>query len=412
MQRKSTWAIYGIAILGFFMLMEGLSYAGLFALRTAAKIEYRTNPTRLSTEQRSLIENVVRRGGVNVGMDAELGWTLAESNSAGMRDDQEHPAFPKSDMLRISAFGDSFTFAADVDLAQSWGKQVASVNPSLEVLNYGMGGYGLDQAYLRYRRVATEYHPHIVFIGYMSENIARNVNVYRIFYLPEYATNILTKPRFQVKDGRLSLLKNPLPTREDYAALLRDDEAVLRRLGTNDYHYQMNSNAGALDFLATVRFSKLFYRGINSRLLHPIFKSDGMYTVNSEAYDVTVHIFDAFYRDVLNNGALPVIVVFPDISDQNRNRQGKPRRYTPLIDNFRSKGYRFIDLLDAIQAEESRYEISELTSKTFGHFSALGNQIIAKHLVTQLGSFGLTDVSKVQDARDRERARLGVNQSN
>ena len=41
---------------------------------------------------------------------------------------------------------------------------------------------GWTKSFLRYLKVGTTYNPDIVFIGYMSENIARNVNIFRPFY--------------------------------------------------------------------------------------------------------------------------------------------------------------------------------------------------------------------------------------
>ena len=86
-----------------------------------------------------------------------------------------------------------------------------------------------------------------------------------------------------------------------------------------------------------------------------------------------------FTGAVLENGALPVIVVFPDPNDQLRSREGKGRSYEPLLQDFRSKGYRFIDMLDALKQIESRHTFDELTVNR-GHFSALGNEVIARSI--------------------------------
>ncbi len=40
----------------------------------------------------------------------------------------------------------------------------------LEVPNFGVGAYGLDQSFLRYQQDAVDFSPHIVVIGFMSEN--------------------------------------------------------------------------------------------------------------------------------------------------------------------------------------------------------------------------------------------------
>jgi hypothetical protein len=394
-----------------YLFVEGLSFLCLILLAKVRHIKYDPNPSSLSESQKTALSNFLKRGkGERVGVDSTLGWVIApsEANSAGMRDNQEYETVPRPGIVRISAFGDSFTYGADVPLADCWEKQMTAMSPSIEVLNYGVGGYGFDQAYLRYLQVGTDYHPNIVFIGFMSENIARDVNVFRGFYTNMYRDTIFTKPRFQVRDGQLVLLKNPLATMEDYKNFLDNDTEVLAELGKNDYHYRMNYNHGRFDFSPSVRLGKMFWAELNKNLFHPIFKLDGLYDVNSEAYQVTVRIFDAFYRKVLENGAVPVILVFPDLNDQFRSREGKIRRYTALLEYFRSKGYRFIDTLDALKPYESRYRIDQLSVMKWGHYTPLGNGIIAKYILTELKEWDFADPSKLHQVAQEERRRLAV----
>lgn len=323
-----------------------------------------------------------------------------------MRDNREYERIPPSHTIRISAFGDSFTYGSDVELGDTWGKQLGMIDRSIEVLNYGVGAYGLDQAYLRYLQVGAEYNPHIVFIGYMSENIARNVNVFRGFYTSSYRDVIFTKPRFKIGDGELVLLKNPLSTFEDHEHFLLNDKEVLAKIGANDYHYQRNYNKGKLDRLPSVRFTKMFWFTFNKRF-NSIFQHDGMYNVKSEAYEVTVKIFDAFYRKVLENGALPIILIFPDINDHRRSRNKEQSRYTPLLTYFRGRGFRFIDLLEGLEPYESRYTVGELTRK-WGHYSPLGNKILAGYISTRLKDWSITDPSKLKEAVELERKEIDV----
>lgn len=352
------------------------------------------------------MERFLKEGARYVNFDAELGWTNSlETNSAGMRDDREYDALPPLGVVRIAAFGDSFVRGNDVELGETWGKQLVGMAPALEFLNYGGSGYGLDQSYLRYLRVAAQYRPNIVFIGFMSENILRGVNDYRLFYSDP--NDIFTKPRFTVKNGQLILMKNPLACREDYHELLRDDRRVLARLGENDYHYQTNPNAGPLDFSPAIRLTKSFRSMVDKKLVYPIFRFSGTYNVNSEAYEITIRTFDAFYRAVLRNGSLPVIIIFPDADDHPRSREGKVRRYAPLLADFRARGYRCLDLLDAIEPYQSRYTIDELT-KNWGHFSPLASQIAARYILDQLRASGLLTPTGVNEAIERERLRLGA----
>ena len=383
-----------------YLFIEGACYASLLLLDRFNR-SYEPRISTLSEKRKIRLRNFLKnKKGEYTGQHPVLGWVTK------MRDDREYEPFSPPNIVRISAFGDSYTFGSDVTLTEAWTKQLSALASSIEVLNYGVGGYGLDQAYLRYLEVGTAYNPHIVFIGYMSENIARNVNVFRGFYSARYP-NIYTKPRFKVVDGELVLLENPLSTLEDYARFLKNDREVLVQLGMNDYHYQSNSSRGQFDFLPSVRFTKFITSKVRKRLIHPIFERNGMYVTTSEAYEVTVKIFDAFYRKVLENGALPVIIILPDLGDRRRSRSGMSRRYTPLLGDFQSKGYRFIDVLSAFEPYQSRYTVAELV-ETSGHFSALGNKLAAEYMFTQLEEWGFTNPSQLRDAVQAERSRFGL----
>ena len=398
-----------VSIVLIYLVTEGTCYLGLLLLQKRFRVSYRPNVSVLSENQKiSLRKFLKARRGEVVGQDPVLGWVFtSESNSAGMRDDREYKRVSPPGMIRISAFGDSFTYGQDVALGETWEKQLGILAPSMEILNYGVGAYGLDPAYLRYLQVGTEYHPHIVFIGYMSENIARNVNVFRPFYSAAYGDVIFTKPRFKVNQGKLVLLKNPISTFEDHERFLLHDTEVLAKLGENDYHYQTNYTKGSFDFLPSVRLTKLFWSTIKNKRLNQIFQQDGMYNVHSEAYEVTLRIFDVFYRKVLENGGMPIVLIFPDLNDLSRSRQKQERRYAPLLKYFHGQGYRFIDVLGAVEPYESYYTIAELT-RAWGHYSPLGNKIIAEYISAQLKTWRFEDLSKVKEAVQLARKEVGI----
>ena len=135
-----------------------------------------------------------------------------------------------------------------------------------------------------------------------------------------------------------------------------------------------------------------------------------MYNVDSEAYQVTSAIFGAFYRKVLEDGALPIIVVYPDLNDHGRSRKGRTRRYAPLLDEFRRRGYRTIDLLDAFEPENDRYTIGDLT-RAWGHYSPLGNRLVARYILDRLNDWGFADRETVEAAKRRELQSQGLRRS-
>jgi hypothetical protein len=406
MRRKTTIPLIFALLL--YLTVEAVSLAGLWALERTRGIVWSPMASRLEPSAIAGLDRFLAEpDSAKLIPDPDLGWLrrISDINAAGMRDDLEYPLEPTPGILRISAFGDSFTYGSDVPLGENWTKRISAMQPSIEILNYGLGAYGLDQAYLRYLREGTKYRPHVVFIGYMTENFARTVNVYRGFYTTSYRDFFFTKPRFKLVGDSLVLIPNPLKTMDDYRRLRDNQEEVLGELGRNDYFFAGQYGAGPFDFSPTVRLGKIAVALIRKRSVIPILTRDERYEPRSEAYLLTVAIFDQFYRKVLEDGALPVIVVLPDINDQRRSRDGLPRRYDVLLENFRAKGYRYIDALEAFEPVESQYAVDDLVVQ-WGHFSKLGNDLVAKHVLGKLVDWDLDEIAKVDSAKAVERQRV------
>ena len=136
-----------------------------------------------------------------------------------------HPPFPIRPTRPgcVALYGDSFTWSSDVEAQDAWGN-VLSTLLDCRVSNFGVGGYGTDQAYLRFRENDGEGSP-VVVIAHQPENILRNVNQYRPLLYP---VTLRFKPRFRLDpDGRLELVDAPLIPVERYAAFVRRPEDFL-----------------------------------------------------------------------------------------------------------------------------------------------------------------------------------------
>ena len=404
--RRWIWSGFLLTI---YLVLEGIFFLGLKVIEKRSNIHYDPVPSELPETPKSILKKYVeRKRAGRIELEPDIGWVNTyQANSGGMRDDCDYELNPPQDTTRIAAFGDSFTYSSDVELCDSWSKQLSELNFAFEVLNYGCGAYGMDQAYLRYLKSGKEYNPKIVFIGFMSENIGRHVNVFRLFYSRIYQYNIFTKPRFKIENGELVLLKNPLPTLQDYENFLENDTEVLASLGANDYYYKIGYHKQTIDFLPSVRFAKIFRYRLNKRVFNPIFNWDGIYNVNSEAYQVTIKIMDAFYKKVLENGAMPVIIIFPDTGDQARSRGKKECRYSPLLNHLQKKEYYSIDLLNALVPHESRYSVDDLVVQ-WGHFSPVGNEIIANYMNDQLLKWEFYNQLKLKEIIKKEQSRLSI----
>ena len=141
--------------------------------------------------------------------DPMLGWP-SPSEFGGARFDETGarrlPGMPDTAPSRVSLYGDSFTFGDEVDYEHAWGNLLAH-KLGCRVANYGVGGYGSDQAYLRFCKNTNDQSV-VVILGHLSENILRNLT--RDRDLLNYSRYCALKPRFVLDaHGELQLLELP-----------------------------------------------------------------------------------------------------------------------------------------------------------------------------------------------------------
>lgn len=377
---------FSLVLLGFlWLLVELACWAGLWALGRYKGVEYTPALVQtLSDKHRGILQAHIGGSSSYVIFDPELGWTIRpngskrgyRTNRHGIRASREYALEAPPGTLRLAAFGDSFTHASDVPNGETWHRRMEEMNPKIEVLNFGVPGFEPGQALLRYRRDGVKFHPHVVLIGFMSENINRVVNTFRPFYFPRSGVPF-TKPRFALRGDELVLHENPIQSLDGYRGLLEHPERELPRIGEHDYFYQRNSKRSPLDFLPSVRLAGIF----SSQYLHQPTIRGGVYNTRSEAYRVTVRVLEEFYKEAEADGSVAILVLFPERRDIRARREGRTVVYQPLLDELRGKGYRVIDLLEGFERYDPQ---GEMMKKKFIHYPKSGNRMVARHILDYL----------------------------
>jgi len=384
-------SLFWLTLLGLLSLFCEIASWGTLALLAGLRgLEYAPVPAaELLPKHKAAIQRLLDDSSGFLMHSPILGWEPRPDtarryriNRQGLRGDQDYAAEPDPRRVRIVTFGDSFTFGAQVPRAFTFQEQMMELEPVVEVLNFGVPGYGLDQAFLRYQESGVGFRSHIVFIGFLSENIHRVVNVFRPFYFRKTRLP-LTKPRFLIRFGRLVVAENPLPELSDYRELLEDPEPALRRIGAHDYFFHRKMRASRGDFLPSVRLVRLAAQELFPR--EDILK-DGYYNTEGEAYRVTAAIIDAFYAMVAEKGSVPVVVIFPDREDIYRYRENGTREYQPLLEHLRARGYRHLDLMEAFDTFGRDHAVRELTRI---HYTGFGNRCVARYMVDYLRAHDL-----------------------
>src|SRR5690606_13695843 len=142
--------------------------------------------------------------------------------------DREYSEAPRPGVVRVALFGDSFTNGVDERFEDTWAaglhERLAAGEHRYEIINFGVPGYGMDQALLRWRTVGRRFAPHVVVFGLQIENVRRNTNVIRPLYNPVVDIPF-SKPRFILEGDHLEVINQPTVPPEALAATIaRIDE--------------------------------------------------------------------------------------------------------------------------------------------------------------------------------------------
>ena len=320
--------------------------------------------------------------------DPELGWnmTLAERSNLGTRRQMN---YPRKEKYKIKIFGDSFVYGAEVSAEHTFSAFVEE-KTAWDCLNFGVGAYGPDQAFLNYKRtqIPTEY----AILGVLSENIGRVVSHYPGFYMRMWAP---PKPRFIADGDGFRLIDAPIRTVDDLKKL--DDSAYIESLKPLDYwpfYYDEILNAPArlhwpASYTILKHFSFFWSRGaLETRKLFSdsyedalqTFKYTHLYQSRSEALRILEYIVDEFVKLAENRGEIPIVLVLSDQFSIDLRKKYERNLYQPLIDFLQRRNYEFLDVGEVFVNEDYGQYFNFYNS----HYSPEGNSRVAEAIVNHI----------------------------
>jgi lysophospholipase L1-like esterase len=275
-----------------------------------------------------------------------LGWVASE---------KPRPAVLAGDTVCGYAFGDSFTYGAEVADQETW-LDLLSRRLNCTVANYGNNGYGLDQAVLRYERITPE--GKFILLGLYIEMIRRAVAASWTFYVsqerPVYS-NI--KPYFSLEGETLRLHQIAKP---------------MTRAGIATHHagdYYMHHVWNVAKFPNFVQLVQAGYRRViktNTEMHWGVEHPSGSGVLARG-------IVNRFVRTAKEHNSRAAVVLMPHVY----RLLGEYPSYDAFADDLRQRQDVCVIETKSILREQARLYGPESMSAPGTHYNALGNQLIA-----------------------------------
>jgi hypothetical protein len=329
-------------------------------------------------------------------VDEELGWPSAEAATSGTRDAngaKVNSDFADMDEPCFSAYGDSFVWGDDIPLQDGWIEQM-SRRLKCRVANYGVSGYGTDQALLRFRRTGHDRAP-VVILGVFGDNIVRNVNQYRAF-IGFGLEPFWVKGRFVLDSSRnLQWIPRPKLDGSAFLELHKEPQAFLP-----NEHLLPDTRDGPVTVqfpytLTLLRFAmapRIWNRIRGQTPWADLYSPDHP----SGAALLTIAIAKAFIREAESRGARAFVVMMPSAGSFRSLHRFGAADYAPFVKAMNADGVDIFDPLPALLSALGGQNYCNLYAQQAacqGHFGVAGSALLAEVVANELRSRHLVPTS-------------------
>jgi hypothetical protein len=320
-----------------------------------------------------MTNNIVERR--HTKYDPDLGWVnepnidipdmygpgiYLRTNSQGFRNNHDiSPAVPAG-KARIICSGDSFTLGYGVDNDQAWCNLLSLLDSRLETVNMGQGGYGVDQAYLWYKRDSVNIEHQVHLFAFITSDFGR---------MQSDSFRGYAKPVLDTVNNTLVVKNAPVPKRDYYFPSIMQ------------YYYK-----DSLSFLRTVDvltkvMRKIGLAGAESR--------NTTQRKRAERDEHTRKILREVIEDLKDineqHSSKLVLIYLPDMDTLAGET---PNEWTEFLEGeSRSLGVPLINLVSEFGALPYREVVPLFISQkqiARGHLSVAGNNLVSKLIHNKL----------------------------
>lgn len=264
------------------------------------------------------------------------------TNSQAFRNNKDFTKEVPAGKVRVICSGDSHTLGVGVDNDNTWCHLLSSIDERIEAVNMGQGGYGIDQAYLWYMRDGRKLDHDIHIFAFIEDDFRRAK--YKTFWGYQ-------KPLLRLENDTLILDNVPVPRPQSSISKL----------------------TLAMESIGGLKVFQLLKK-IKTKTGIQIYSYNGGY--DDQIRKVSLKIFESLHQTNKEKGSILVAVYIPVASDYTKEVPW--RKF--LANELTKRGIIFIDLTEDVKKQPISYMF-------LGHYTAYGNQYLAKTLYKKLLSF-------------------------
>jgi len=309
--------------------------------------------------------------------DAEVGWAykswgsaapLYYANREGIRcskDDYERAADPTlrdTTKYAIACIGDSFTHGDEVLFEQTW-PYFLGQQTKLSVLNLGVGGYGIDQATLRYTKFAPQ--AKIVLLGLITGDFERaSTQIYGLT-----GGGLKTKPIFEFT-GDSARIKN-IPAIHGNALKSEFQNPTEGTFFKLEPGYPTLFVKRWSDHFYVVRALKTLSIWRNAR--------KSIYKTDDDRLTYCLNILSYLNAKVKENDAELYIVLLDNLNTFEDWKKGEGDPWALLKKKFEERKLQYVSM-DRFMFEQYQQSPDSIINKGMVHYTPNANMLVARWL--------------------------------
>lgn len=300
--------------------------------------------------------------GTHTQYDAELGWVNVpnvyihdrygpriyfRTNSQSFRNNNDFAIGEPRDKLRAICSGDSYALGYGVDNDHTWCELLTVFDDRFETVNMGQGGYGIDQAYLWYKRDGSKLEHSLHLFTFITDDFERMTTA----EFEGYAKPIL---------------------RLNHGTLVRDNVPVPQRAFRVPF---LARNGRSIQQLRSVRLiSRLLWKSVSGVGPRPELN-------DREAQALALKVFEELAELNETRNSTLVLVYLPIASDYSDGNSNGWRYF--LSRELPKRGLIYLDLVESLR-ELPPSEVEKMYIPRDGHYTEEGNRYVSSWLYRNL----------------------------